>query len=167
MVRGLSRKSPSPDIALVIADGLSSFAIERHAGPFLRFLVPELENRKYSLSTHCLVEQGRVAVGDHVGELLAARMTVILIGERPGLSSPDSMGIYFTYRPRRGVTDAQRNCISNIHGNGLAYEKALEKLLFLILEADRLKLSGVQLKEEAGRPVELKTKKGPGNFLTG
>ncbi len=103
-------------------------------------------------------------MGDHAGIILSARMSVILIGERPGLSSPDSMGIYFTYRPRPGLTDADRNCISNIHGKGLSHETATDKLVFLITEADRLKLSGVELKEDA--PDGLTADQGGrGNFL--
>ena len=144
---GAAGRTP-PDIALVICDGLSSSAIAHHAAPFAPMLVTALSQRGYAVSPVCLVAQGRVAVGDPVGERLSARMAVVLIGERPGLSSPDSMGIYFTYGPRTGATDAERNCISNIHANGLSYEAALEKLLFLIAEADRRKLSGVRLKDD-------------------
>ncbi len=137
-----------PDIAVVICDGLSSSAIAHHAARFTRILVRALSRRSYRIAPVCLVARGRVAVGDQVGERLFARMAVVLIGERPGLSSPDSMGIYFTYGPRTGATDADRNCISNIHANGLSHEAALEKLLFLITEADRRKLSGTRLKDE-------------------
>jgi len=155
----------SPDIAIVIADGLSSKAVERHALPFLNLLIPALHERQYILSPICLVHQGRVAVGDHVGEIFSARMITILIGERPGLSSPDSMGIYFTYGPKRGLTDAHRNCISNIHAQGLSYKMALKKLLFLIAEADRLQLSGVQLKEGIRSEVANKQHEKHQNFL--
>ena len=141
------------DIALVICDGLSSSAIEHHAARFTRMLAKALFQRGCRVAPVCLVAQGRVAVGDPVGERLLARMAVVLIGERPGLSSPDSMGIYFTYGPRTGATDADRNCISNIHANGLSHEAALEKLLFLITEADRRKLSGIRLKDDT--PVRL------------
>ena len=96
-----------------------------------------------------LVQHGRGAVGDAIAEHYQARLCIVLIGERPGLSSPDSMGIYFTYQAKSGVsTDADRNCISNIHHNGLSYEQALKKLLFLIEASERLGLSGVNLKDE-------------------
>ena len=97
----------------------------------------------------CLVKHGRVAIGDAIAEHYSTRLCIVLIGERPGLSSPDSMGIYFTYQARSGIsTDADRNCISNIHKNGLSYEQALKKLLFLLTEAEKLQLSGVNLKDE-------------------
>jgi ethanolamine ammonia-lyase small subunit len=135
------------DIVIVVADGLSSFAVEHHAASFLQMLISALEKQEYKIAPVCLVKQGRVAVGDHVGEILGAKMVVLLIGERPGLSSPDSMGIYFIYQPKVGATDAERNCISNIHSNGLSYEEALQKVMYLIHESQRLKLSGVNLKE--------------------
>lgn len=137
------------DAVVVVADGLSSKAIAHHAEPFLGLLLPELKANAYALPPVCLVKHGRVAIGDAVAEYYAARLCIVLIGERPGLSSPDSMGIYFTYQPKPGIsTDADRNCISNIHGNGLSYEQALKKLLFLLNEAEKLQLSGVSLKDE-------------------
>ena len=139
----------SADAVVVVADGLSSKAIEHHAEPFLSLLLPELQEKGYTLPPVCLVKHGRVAIGDAIAEHYAARLCMVLIGERPGLSSPDSMGIYFTYQARSGIsTDADRNCISNIHKNGLSYEQALKKLLFLINEAEKLQLSGVNLKDE-------------------
>lgn len=135
------------DAVIVVADGLSSKAIDHHALPFLTLLLPQLQG--YRLATVCLVKHGRVAIGDAIAEHYAARLCIVLIGERPGLSSPDSMGIYFTYQARSKLsTDAERNCISNIHSNGLSYEQALKKLMFLITEAEKLKLSGVNLKDE-------------------
>ena len=137
------------DAVVVVADGLSSTAIEHHAEPFLSLLLPELQENCYALSPVCLVKHGRVAIADAIAEHYAARLCIILIGERPGLSSPDSMGIYFTYQARPEIsTDADRNCISNIHKNGLSYEQALKKLLFLLTEAEKLQLSGVNLKDE-------------------
>ena len=139
----------SLDAVVVVADGLSSTAIEHHAVPFLSLLLPELQQKDYRLPPVCLIKHGRVAVGDAIAEYYAARLCIILIGERPGLSSPDSMGIYFTYQARSGVsTDAERNCISNIHNNGLSYAQALKKLLFLVNEAEKLQLSGVNLKDQ-------------------
>jgi ethanolamine ammonia-lyase small subunit len=137
------------DTVVVIADGLSSQAIEQHAEPFLRLLLPALHANGCQLAPVCLVKHGRVAIGDAIAEHYSARLCILLIGERPGLSSPDSMGIYFTYQARSGIsTDADRNCISNIHKNGLNYAGALKKLLFLLGEAEKLKLSGVNLKDE-------------------
>ncbi len=137
------------DVAIVVADGLSSKAIAQHAVSFLDLLLIELKKQNYSLSPLCLVKHGRVAIGDAIAEQFAARLCIVLIGERPGLSSPDSMGIYFTFHAKSGIsTDAERNCISNIHHNGLSYSEALRKLLFLIAEAEKLQLSGVNLKDE-------------------
>ena len=117
--------------------------------PFIELLLPALQAKAYHIPPLCLVKQGRVAIGDAIAEHFKARLCILLIGERPGLSSPDSMGIYFTYQAQSGVsTDADRNCISNIHNNGLSYEQALKKLLFLIDGAEQLQLSGVSLKDE-------------------
>lgn len=136
------------DIAIIIADGLSSTAVRNHASALVKRLLSKLQASTYTLAPMIyLVRFGRVAIGDEIGELLRARMSIVLIGERPGLSSPDSLGIYFTYRPRLGRTDAERNCISNIHANGLSYTNACQKLLYLIDEASRLQLSGIELKE--------------------
>ncbi len=153
--------TPTPlDAVVVVADGLSSTAIEHHAEAFLNLLVPELHQKNYRLPPVCLVKHGRVAIGDAIAEHYAARLCIVLIGERPGLSSPDSMGIYFTYQAKSGIsTDADRNCISNIHDNGLSYQQALKKLLFLVNEAEKLQLSGVSLKDEtsdteAGHPLK-------------
>jgi len=154
------------DLAIVVADGLSALAVQRHALPLLDCLLERLPAEGCSLAPVCLVEQGRVAVADEIGELLGARMTVILIGERPGLSSPDSLGLYFTYGPRIGLTDAARNCISNVRPEGLSYGLAAHKLLYLMDEACRRRLSGVELKDEAELP-QLDTGAGPGNFLLG
>lgn len=137
------------DAVVVVADGLSSKAIAHHAEPFLSLLLPQLQANGYRLPPVCLVKHGRVAIGDAIAEYYAARLCIILIGERPGLSSPDSMGIYYTYQAKSGIsTDADRNCISNIHNNGLSYEQALKKLLFLVQESEKLKFSGVNLKDE-------------------
>jgi ethanolamine ammonia-lyase small subunit len=146
----LQHTAPTPsDAVVIVADGLSSTAIEHHAEPFLSLLLPELQQKGYKLPPICLVQHGRVAIGDAIAEHYSARLCIVLIGERPGLSSPDSMGIYFTYQAKAGIsTDAGRNCISNIHNNGLSYQQALKKLLFLIDEAEKLQLSGVNLKDQ-------------------
>ncbi|NWA26589.1 ethanolamine ammonia-lyase subunit EutC [Pseudomonas gingeri] len=137
------------DLVIVVADGLSALAVHRHTVPFLTRLEEQIEAEGWSLSPVVLVEQGRVAVADEVGELLGAKMVVILIGERPGLSSPDSLGLYFTYNPKVGLTDAYRNCISNVRLEGMSYGMAAHKLLYLMKEACRRQLSGVNLKDEA------------------
>ncbi|MDB5980632.1 MAG: ethanolamine ammonia-lyase, light chain [Pseudomonas sp.] len=136
------------DLAIVVADGLSSLAVHRHTLPFLDRLEEHIAAEGWSVSPVILVEQGRVAVADEVGELLGAKMVVILIGERPGLSSPDSLGLYFTYAPKIGLTDAYRNCISNVRLEGLSYGMAAHRLLYLMREACRRQLSGVNLKDE-------------------
>ncbi|MBF6034619.1 ethanolamine ammonia-lyase subunit EutC [Pseudomonas sp. P155] len=137
------------DLAIVVADGLSALAVHRHTLPFLTRLEEQMTADGWSLAPVALVEQGRVAVGDEIGQLLGAKMVVMLIGERPGLSSPDSLGLYFTYNPKVGLTDAYRNCISNVRLEGLSYGMAAHRLLYLMREACRRQLSGVNLKDEA------------------
>jgi len=138
-------------LAIVIADGLSAVAPMRHAAPLLKEvlqsgIVPETV-------TVVVANRARVALGDAIGELLGAELVVMLIGERPGLSSPDSLGIYLTWAPRIGRTDAERNCISNVRPEGLPYAEAAKRLRYLVGEARRLQLSGVSLKDDSeGRP---------------
>lgn len=141
------------DLAIVVADGLSSLAVHRNAIPMLKHIEEQALAEGWSLSPVVLVSQGRVAVADEVAERLGARMVVILIGERPGLSSPDSLGLYFTYAPKVGLTDAYRNCISNVRLEGLSYTMASHRLLYLMREACRRQLSGVNLKDEAEAPL--------------
>ncbi|KLD71265.1 ethanolamine ammonia-lyase subunit EutC [Xanthomonas pisi] len=141
------------DVAVVVADGLSALAVHRHAANMLEQIDALAVQQDWSLAPVVLVAQGRVAIGDEVGELLDARAVIVLIGERPGLSSPDSLGLYLTYTPRVGLTDAARNCISNIRAEGLSYADATHKLAFLLRESFRRKLSGVQLKDEAEQPA--------------
>jgi ethanolamine ammonia-lyase small subunit len=141
------------DLALVIADGLSALAVERHALPLLAELLPRLQGwRRAPMS---IVEQGRVAIGDEIGAALNAQIAVVLIGERPGLSSPDSLGAYVTWMPGPGRTDAERNCISNIRPEGLSYAQAATQLGFILAEARRLRLTGVALKEHSPRTKEI------------
>ena len=132
------------DIVFVIADGLSALAVTRHALPLLDEVL--LLRQQWSVGPICVVEQGRVAVGDGIGAALSAKISVVLIGERPGLSSPDSLGIYITWDPRPGRTDAERNCISNVRPEGLGYAAAAGMLVFYIREALRQKLTGVGLR---------------------
>lgn len=148
------------DLAIVIVDGLSSFAIQKNAAPLLQQLTERLSKQTLPNSTKenkstkpcrlapvVVVEQGRVAIGDEVGELLNAKSVLVLIGERPGLSSPDSLGLYLTWAPKIGLTDESRNCISNVRPEGLKYPEAVSKVLYLLGEAHQRQLTGVNLKE--------------------
>jgi len=136
------------DAAIVIADGLSAPAVHHHAIPTLEAITELLAAEDWKLGPLTVVLQGRVAIGDEIGGLLRARMVAVLIGERPGLTSPDSLGIYLTWDPRPGRTDAERNCISNIRTDGIGYALAARKLHFLMTESRARKLSGVALKED-------------------
>ncbi|WP_338759958.1 ethanolamine ammonia-lyase subunit EutC [Massilia sp. METH4] len=147
---------PRPfDLAFVVADGLSALAVMQNAAPFLAALRSRLRSESWSLAPVSIVRQGRVAVGDEVGELLGAKIVVVLIGERPGLSSPDSMGLYITWEPAVGLTDERRNCISNVRPAGLRYEEAAGRLHYLLAEARRRQLTGVALKDESGAAAPL------------
>lgn len=138
----------SPDLVIVIADGLSALAIEHNAARFLSCLLPALRAQAFTLAPIILVQQGRVAIGDEIGEVLNAKMVAILIGERPGLSAPDSMGIYLSWQPKIGLHDSSRNCLSNIRPQGMSDVVAVEKFMYLLCEATRRKLTGVALKDE-------------------
>lgn len=144
----IHRNEEPADLAIVVADGLSALAIETNAARFLAVLLPSLKERGIRLAPVTLVQQGRVAIGDEIGEVLGARMVAILIGERPGLSSPDSMGIYLSWEPKVGLQDSARNCLSNIRPQGMSDPVAVEKFMFLTHEALRRKLTGVALKDE-------------------
>lgn len=135
------------DIGFVIADGLSALAVEQHALPFLRSW---LAAASMSVAPLVIVRQGRVAVGDDVAQLLGVPLVVVMIGERPGLSSPDSMGLYLTWQPQVGLTDERRNCISNVRPAGLDVDAAARKLHYLVSEARRRGVSGVALKDDSG-----------------
>ena len=157
-----------PDLAVVVADGLSALAIERHAAPFLAALLPLLRGAEpaWSLAPVTLVQQGRVAVGDEIGAALRARLVLVLIGERPGLSSPDSLGLYLTWAPQPGRTDAERNCISNVRPEGLPYDEAAHRAAWLLNAARARQLTGVALKDESEAPPALASAAAPGFRLT-
>lgn len=138
---------PGPEVLFVVADGLSARAIHAHAVPLLQAVAPRLAHRE--LGPVVVAEQARVALGDEIAEILRAEQVVMLIGERPGLSSPDSLGVYFTHAPRIGRTDAERNCISNIRDGGLDYGEAAVRLDWLLEGARRLGRSGVALKGDS------------------
>lgn len=152
------------DVVFVIGDGLSAFAIEQNAIAFLDVMLPRLADGSWTIAPLVIAEQARVAIGDEIAVALRAQMVVVLIGERPGLSSPDSMGLYLTWRPAIGTTDAQRNCISNVRREGMSFALAAHKLLYLMTEARRRQISGVTLKDEAEAPPE-RLAATEGNFL--
>ncbi|NHZ98969.1 ethanolamine ammonia-lyase subunit EutC [Massilia sp. CCM 8734] len=170
----LAAAPASCDLALVIGDGLSALAIEQNARAFVAVLLARLrkaeeqdqaqEHEQWSLGPIVIASQARVAIGDEIGALLNARAVAVLIGERPGLSSPDSMGVYLSWAPRVGLTDADRNCISNVRPTGLSYEEAAYRLHYLLTQARQRGMSGVLLKDdtvaEGGLPQA-----GQGNFL--
>jgi len=156
------------DLAIVVVDGLSSLAVQQNAAPFLGALLDALaDDTQYAwrLAPLTIVEQGRVAIGDEIGELLNARAVLVMIGERPGLSSPDSLGLYLTWAPKVGLTDARRNCISNVRPAGLAYPEASRRLLYLLRESRHKQLSGVQLKDRTQDDVIDHQGDGFRNFL--
>jgi ethanolamine ammonia-lyase small subunit len=138
------------EVVFVIADGLSPVGVQRHAVPFLHACLQRLPG--WRIAPVIIATQARVALGDEIGALLQAKLCAILIGERPGLTVADSLGVYLTYEPRTGRRDSERNCISNIHADGLSYDAAADMLAWLINEAARLKLSGVDLKAERSFP---------------
>lgn len=139
------------DIALIAGDGLSAKAVHAHLPGLLHYLIPKLNG--FEIAPLCIVHQARVAVSDEIGETLNSKMSIIFIGERPGLSASESLGIYLTYQPKKGNTDEKRNCISNVRPEGMPYQVAADKLVYLVNEAMRRKISGVKLKEDL--PISL------------
>lgn len=137
------------DLVLVIADGLSPTAVNHHAAGVTAQLLPQLGEAGIAPGHVVIASGARVALGDEIGEILKARVVAVLIGERPGLSAPDSLGAYLTYDPRVGRSDAERNCVSNIHGSGLSSAEAAFKIAWLIREALARQLTGVALKDES------------------
>jgi ethanolamine ammonia-lyase small subunit len=136
------------DVAIVICDGLSARAVQMHARPVLAELLPALRKEGVRLAPLVVVVHGRVAIGDTIATVLGADCAAVLIGERPGLTAPDSMGAYLTWRPGPQTSDAERNCVSNIRPDGISYSDAAAKLAFLLGAIRGRRLSGVQLKDE-------------------
>ena len=135
------------DLAIIIADGLSALAAERNAIPVLTHLLPKLLAANWTLAPITLVQQARVAIADTIGQALNVRCSLVLIGERPGLSSPDSLGAYLTWSPRPNRTDADRNCLSNIRTGGLTPESTADRLFWYLQAARALQQTGIALKE--------------------
>jgi len=146
----LADRTQPKDIAVIIADGLSASAININVVGLLKQLIPMLASANFKFADIVLVKQARVAIGDEIASGLKAKLSLVLIGERPGLSSADSIGAYLTYDPKPGLTDELRNCVSNIRPNGLSYKQASKKIFYLVQEAFKRKLSGVELKDNAG-----------------
>ena len=156
----LRERVPGEEIAVLVAGGLSALATANHAAPLLGLLVPELHRAGRRVGPICVAPRGRVALGDEVGALLDARLVLVLIGERPGLTSPDSLGAYVTNAPRLGRTDADRNCVSNIRPEGMALPEAARRIGWLIVQAMARGMSGVALKDDSdkvliGAPAEV------------
>ncbi len=154
-----------PDVLIAIVDGLSAEAVHRHATEVATRLIQRLRDAGHSVGPVPLVRYGRVALQDEMGEIAGARVVVSLIGERPGLGTPDSLGAYLVYGPRMGNTDANRNCVSNIRPEGLAYDAAVDTITWLVTEALRRKVSGVELKDDR-KPVVARDSGGVGDRPT-
>ncbi len=149
--RSLASRNGAPcRLAVVVGDGLSPSAVNTHAVALIRSLIPRLASDGIDIDCTVVACGARVALGDEIGAILGARMLLMLIGERPGLSTPDSLGAYLTFGPRIGLTDAERNCISNIHTGGLGYDEAAAKIAWLVREGLVREVTGVALKDESG-----------------
>jgi ethanolamine ammonia-lyase small subunit len=145
----LAAETKGFDLVFVLADGLSARATTKHAPALIDAALPALEQTGWRVGPVAIVERGRVAIGDEIGDALEATLVAVLIGERPGLTAPDSLGVYLTWAPRLGRSDAERNCLSNIRPEGLPYAEAARRLVHLCRAAQRLKLTGVGLKDES------------------
>ena len=150
-IKSVAEVAHDNDIAIIIVDGLSAIAINQNILPLIEMLLPMFKASGLKIGPISLVSQGRVAIGDPIGYGLKSRISLILIGERPGLSAADSIGAYITYNPQPGLTDESRNCVSNIRPRGLSFETAAKKISYLINEALEKKLSGTGLKDDVGR----------------
>ena len=148
--RALAEQGGVGELVVVIGDGLSPAAVNLHAVELVRHLMPRLTDASVRTGRIVIASGARVALGDEIGDRLGARMVVMLIGERPGLSAPDSLGAYLTFAPRIGRTDAERNCVSNVHAAGLSYDEAAFKIAWLVREGLARQVTGVALKDESG-----------------
>src|SRR5262249_38161388 len=144
------RQAAPGKLAIVVGDGLSPAAVHAHAVELIRCLARQLAAARIDVGDIVVASGARVALGDEIGAILKASMVVVLIGERPGLSAPDSLGAYLTFAPRIGRTDAERNCVSNIHREGLTYDEAAFKIAWLVREGHERQVTGVALKDDSG-----------------
>jgi len=144
-----SAEGSAGELAIVLGDGLSPSAVHAHAVELMRHLLPRLAAAQIALGSVVVASRARVALGDEIGAIVKADMVLVLIGERPGLSAPDSLGAYLTFAPAIGRTDADRNCVSNIHREGLAYDEAAFKIAWLVREGFTRRVTGVALKDES------------------
>jgi ethanolamine ammonia-lyase small subunit len=147
-------------LAVVIADGLSPSGVNAHAVELVRCLIPQLAADGIEIGQTVIASNARVALGDEIGAVVGARMVVVLIGERPGLSAPDSLGAYLTFAPRIGLTDETRNCVSNIHAAGLGYDEAAFRIAWLVREGFAREITGIALKDESGVQTTMRIKSG-------
>ncbi len=154
-IESFSHCTRSPKMLFAISDGLSAPAVERHAVPLLEDIFAMLPHAPAEDCPIVVIKHGRVGISDALGDRLNPDVIALLIGERPGLSSPDSLGVYLTWRPHTGRTDAERNCVSNVHDAGLSYESAAKKVVFLIREMSRRELSGLSLKDTSSTSQNL------------
>jgi ethanolamine ammonia-lyase small subunit len=141
----------SYDVVFVVADGLSARAVQSHAAPVLARAVQALRDEGWRIAPFVVARHGRVAIGDVIATALGAGCVAILIGERPGLSAPGSMGAYLTWKPHARTTDADRNCISNIRPEGIGYDDAALKVAYLLRAMRTRQVSGIQLKDDSDR----------------
>ena len=146
-------QSAGVDLAIIITDGLSALAVTTQSPPFLAELLHLLQHDSWSIAPLIVARHGRVALQDEIGEICRAKISLILIGERPGLGSPDSMGLYFIYSPKTGKTDADRNCVSNIRQGGLPPVEAAQKVRHLLYACRKMAISGVQLKDDSATAI--------------
>jgi ethanolamine ammonia-lyase small subunit len=151
--RQLAAHAGATDVVFVISDGLSATAVQAHAAPLLAQVLPRLAAQHWRIAPLVITHHGRVAIGDAVATALGAQIAAVLIGERPGLSAPDSMGAYLTFQPTARTTDAERNCISNIRPEGLGYADAAATLVQLLAAMRRRRVSGVALKDDGDRAL--------------
>lgn len=148
-MRASEIEGAKPDLVILVGDGLSSLGVAANTLAYMSAFMPYVVKAGWKLSPVLLADDARVALGDEAGEILGGKAVLVLIGERPGLSSPDSLGVYLTFSPRVGIKDADRNCISNIRQRGLSYDEGTFKTAWLLREAFRRGLTGVNLKDES------------------